>query len=77
MCSRRRPNCYRGAYEGLVNILTGERGAAFDREHVRSQLHYGHANDKHANDALLAAKDHHRGVSLTERGSAADLQLIG
>ena len=34
-----------GAYEGLVTILAGEQGAAFDREYVRSQLDYQHAND--------------------------------
>jgi len=32
-----------GAYEGLVEILSGEQGAAFDREYVRSQLDYQHA----------------------------------
>ena len=34
-----------GAYRGLVGILDGERGAAFDRDYVRSQLDYQHAND--------------------------------
>jgi len=34
-----------GAYKGLVKILVGEQGAAFDREYVRSQLDYQHAND--------------------------------
>jgi putative membrane protein len=34
-----------GAYESLVKILAGEQGAAFDREYVRSQLDYQHAND--------------------------------
>jgi putative membrane protein len=34
-----------GAYKGLVKILGGEQGAAFDREYVRSQLDYQHAND--------------------------------
>jgi putative membrane protein len=34
-----------GAYSGLVKILAGEQGAAFDREYVRSQLDYQHAND--------------------------------
>jgi putative membrane protein len=34
-----------GAYKGLVRILGGEQGTAFDREYVRSQLEYQHAND--------------------------------
>jgi len=34
-----------GAYKGLVGILVGEQGAAFDRDYVRSQLDYQHAND--------------------------------
>jgi putative membrane protein len=34
-----------GAYKGLVNVLVGEQGEAFDREYVRSQLDYQHAND--------------------------------
>ena len=34
-----------GAYKGLVSILEGEQGAAFDRDYVRSQLDYQHAND--------------------------------
>jgi putative membrane protein len=34
-----------GAYEGLVKILVDEQGAAFDRDYVRSQLDYQHAND--------------------------------
>jgi putative membrane protein len=34
-----------GAYKGLVNVLVGEYGATFDREYVRSQLDYQHAND--------------------------------
>ena len=34
-----------GAYKGLVEILQGEQGAAFDREYVRSQLDYQHSND--------------------------------
>jgi putative membrane protein len=34
-----------GAYQGLVKILVGEQGAAFDREYVHSQLDYQHAND--------------------------------
>jgi putative membrane protein len=38
-------NLLSGAYKGLVKILNGEQGAAFDREYVRSQLDYQHAND--------------------------------
>jgi putative membrane protein len=34
-----------GAYDGLLNVLAGERGDSFDREYVRSQLDYQHAND--------------------------------
>src|ERR1700691_858329 len=34
-----------GAYKGLVKILVDEQGAAFDRDYVRSQLDYQHAND--------------------------------
>jgi putative membrane protein len=34
-----------GAYQGLVKVLVGEQGVAFDREYVRSQLDYQHAND--------------------------------
>jgi putative membrane protein len=34
-----------GAYKGLVDSLTAQQGAAFDREYVRSQLDYQHAND--------------------------------
>ena len=34
-----------GAYKGLVGMLGGEQGAAFDRDYVRSQLDYQHAND--------------------------------
>jgi putative membrane protein len=34
-----------GAYKGLVGILLGEQGAAFDRDYVRTQLDYQHAND--------------------------------
>jgi putative membrane protein len=34
-----------GAYKGLVEILVGEQGAAFDRDYVRSQIDYQHAND--------------------------------
>jgi putative membrane protein len=34
-----------GAYKGLVGILVGEQGAAFDRDYLHSQLDYQHAND--------------------------------
>jgi putative membrane protein len=34
-----------GAYKNQVRILVGEHGAAFDRDYVRSQLDYQHAND--------------------------------
>jgi putative membrane protein len=34
-----------GAYKGLVRILVGEQGVTFDRDYVRSQLDYQHAND--------------------------------
>jgi putative membrane protein len=34
-----------GAYKGLVSLLVGEQGAEFDRDYVRSQLDYQHAND--------------------------------
>jgi putative membrane protein len=38
-------NLLAGAYQGLVKILDSEQGTAFDREYVRSQLDYQHAND--------------------------------
>jgi putative membrane protein len=34
-----------GAYKGLVKTLVDEQGAAFDRDYVRGQLDYQHAND--------------------------------
>jgi putative membrane protein len=34
-----------GAYKDLVRILAGEQGATFERDYVRSQLDYQHAND--------------------------------
>jgi predicted outer membrane protein len=33
-----------GAYKDLVRILAGEQGVTFEREYVRSQLDYQHAN---------------------------------
>jgi predicted outer membrane protein len=34
-----------GAYKGLLGILVGEQGAAFDRDYVRRQLDYQHVKD--------------------------------
>jgi putative membrane protein len=34
-----------GAYKGVIGILGDEEGAPFDRDYVRSQLDYQHAND--------------------------------
>ena len=34
-----------GAYKSLIQVMARERGAAFDRDYVSSQLDYQNAND--------------------------------